>query len=35
MMIRDQRAAGIKSAVERAMVVEHKVRIVPLAVEFK
>ena len=35
MVIGDQRASGIKSAGERAVVVKHKIRVVPLAAEFK
>ena len=35
MVVGDQRAAGIESAVERAMIVKHKVRVVPLAAEIK
>src|ERR1700731_4224997 len=35
MGIGDEHAAGIKGASERAMVVKHKVRVVPLAAELK
>src|SRR3954454_2983216 len=35
MLIGDQRAAGIKGASDGAVVVKHKVRVVPLAAELK